>query len=522
MALSEAEKIIRRKLRDDFTHYANKCLKIRSKSGEIVPFAFNTAQIYMHNKVEQQLRDIGRVRAIICKGRQMGCSTYVGGRFYHKVTHRFGIKAFILTHEKGATENLFEMTQRYHNHCPTVVRPTVDTSNAKELSFLGLDSGYKIGTAGNKAVGRSATIQLLHGSEVAYWPNAAEHAKGILQSVPNDAGTEVFLESTAEGLGNYFHEQWQLAESGQSDFIPIFVPWYWQEEYRREAPHDFILSDEEMEITRLYNLTPQQITWRRYKITDLSVGGMDGSKAFMSQYPNTSTEAFVTTGEDNFIAPNIVMAARRCNAEPHGNLVIGCDPARFGDDRTSIIRRKGRVAYKLESYAKKDTMEVAGILHRIIIDESPSKVFVDIGGLGAGVYDRLRELGHVGTVVGVNAGSTPLHQDRYYNKRAEMWGLLREWLLDVPVKIPDADDLHADLCAPTYKFDSKTRLLIEKKEDMKRRGIRSPDCADALCLTFAMPDKSLGESRRKEDARTARSVMGTFNRIDKLKKSAYR
>ena len=107
--MDELEKSIRRKLRDDFIHYASKCLKIRSKSGEIQSFNLNKAQAYIHDKVEHQRREQHKVRAIILKGRQQGCSTYIEGRFYWRVTHRFGVRAFILTHDNDATNNLFEL-----------------------------------------------------------------------------------------------------------------------------------------------------------------------------------------------------------------------------------------------------------------------------------------------------------------------------------------------------------------------------------------------------------------------------
>ena len=165
-------------------------------------------------------------KTFICEGLVSHNSTYVGGRFYHKVTWHKGTQAFILTHALDATQNLYKMAQRYYENTPSVVKPEVTTSNAKELIFGILDSGYKLGTAENKAVGRSATIQLLHGSEVAFWNNAAEHAKGIMQAVPNAPGTEIILESTANGVGNFFHQQWQQAEAGQSEYIAIFVPWF--------------------------------------------------------------------------------------------------------------------------------------------------------------------------------------------------------------------------------------------------------------------------------------------------------
>jgi hypothetical protein len=386
------------------------------------------------------------------------------------------------------------MALRYYENTPEPVKPQVTTSNAKELIFGLLDSGYKLGTAENKAVGRSSTIQLLHASEVAFWNNASDHAKGIMQAVPNAPGTEIIMESTANGVGNYFHQQWQQAESGLSSFIAIFVPWFWQTEYREECGEGFTLTSEEEDLQLQYQLTNEQLNWRRTKIGEFSVNGIDGVKAFHQEYPCNSTEAFTLTGEDSYISSEMAMTARKCIAEPYGKLVVGVDPARFGDDRTGIIRRKGRVAYGLESYIKKDTMEVTGIVHNIIETEKPFKVFVDIGGLGAGIVDRLHEIGHRDVVVGVNAGSSPLDSKRYSNKRAEMWGMCREWMLDAPCQIPDNDALHSDLCGIRYKIDSNSRLVMEQKAEMKKRGVRSSDLADSLCLTFAYPASSLQDS----------------------------
>lgn len=495
--MTEEERLIRLKLKDDFIHYAEKCLKIRSKEGEIKPFTLNKAQQYIHEKIEDQKRRTGKVRALILKGRQQGCSTFVGGRYYHLTTHNFGTQTFILTHELGATDNLFKMAKRFQENTPEVVRPSVSTNNSKELIFGTLDSGYKLGTAENKSVGRSSTIQLFHGSEVAFWANAAEHAKGIMQAVPDVPGTEIILESTANGVGNYFHQQWQKAESGISDFLAIFVPWFWQDEYASRVREGFVLTPYELDLKAQYGLTDEQISWRRRKIIDLSVNGVDGEKAFAQEYPCNSNEAFQLTGENSFIESSIVMRARKAEAEKYGPIVIGVDPARFGDDRTSIIMRQGRVAYGLQSFVKKDTMEIVGIVHQLINEVNPAKVFVDVGGLGAGVVDRLNELGHSDIVVPVNAGSRPLDGKKYINKRAEMWALCKEWLLDEPVQIPDSDSLHADLCGIRYSFDSNSRLVMEKKEDMKRRGIRSPDESDSLCLTFALPASALNESSKK-------------------------
>lgn len=491
---------IKQKLKDDLQHYSSRCLKIRTKSGTIQPLIFNKAQLFAHSKLEEQKGRTGKVRALVLKARQQGMSTMIAARYYHKVSWNTGMQAFILTHALDATNNLYAMAKRLHEYCPVEVRPEVGKSNAKELAFSLLDSGYKLGTAENKNVGRSSTIQLLHGSEVGFWNNAAEHATGIMQAVPNAPGTEIILESTANGVGNYFHQMWQDAEAGISDFIAIFVPWYWQDEYY-SMPDDivsFVNTPLEEELQDIYNLSVGQLNWRRKKIVELSVNGVDGEKSFRQEYPSNAAEAFILTGEDSYIDSSLVAAARSNHAERYGPLVVGVDPARFGDDRTSIILRQGRCSFGLKSYVKKDTMEVAGIVHMLIEELKPSKVFVDVGGLGAGVVDRLHELNH-DCVVGVNAGSSPLDANKYKNKRAEMWGEMKAWLSDGTVQIPNSDSLHADLCNIKYKFDSNSRLQMESKDEMKKRGVRSPDESDALALTFALPAAALNANAGHND-----------------------
>lgn len=485
--LNEREKSIRRRLRDDFLHYAARCLKIRAKSGKILPFALNDAQLLIHERVEAQRAATGKVRAIILKGRQQGCSTYVEGRFYWRVSHSKGVRAFILTHEEDATNNLFELAERYHENCPALVKPSTGASNAKELYFNKLDSGYKVGTAGNKGVGRSSTVQLFHGSEVAFWPNAQQHAAGVMQAIPDEPGTEAFLESTAKGLGNYYHQQWQAAEAGQSDYIAIFVAWFMQREYRKAVPAGFELTDEERLYRDTYALDLEQMVWRRAKIIELK-----DPTLFKQEYPATAAEAFQVSGLDPYIKPETVMVARKAQAEAYGARHLGVDPARFGDDRTSLCCRQGRKVHWIRSHSKKDTMQVVGIV-KVAIDElvmdhtKGDRVLIDVGGLGAGVYDRLRELVDVRLLVAVNSSESPLNAVKYSNKRAEMWGEMGDWLLAQPSSVPDSDELHADLTQIRYSYDSNSALKMERKEDMKKRGLRSPDTADALGLTFAQP-----------------------------------
>ena len=166
-------------------------------------------------------------------------------------------------------------------------------------------------------------------------------------------------------------------------------------------------------------------------------------------------------------------------------------------------------------------MEIVGILHQIIVRENPDKVFVDIGGLGSGIVDRLHELGFKDLVVGVNSGSNPLDQQSYLNKRSEMWASFKKWLLDYPCEIPDNDELHADICSTRYKFDSLTRLVMEPKADMKKRGIRSSDTADACMLTFAYPISAFNKNEVEEGKKKAKMIMSNFKKVQMTKQRAF-
>ena len=489
-------------LRADLEFYARNCLFIRTKDAKVEPFVFNRAQRYIHEQLEAQKAATGRVRALILKGRQQGCSTYVGARYYHGTTWRKGLKTFILTHEDQATQNLFEMVNRYHEHCPVFVRPSTGAANAKELYFDKLDSGYKVGTAGSKGVGRSSTIQLFHGSEVAFWPHADTHAAGVLQAVPDADGTEVILESTANGVGNLFHEKWKDAESGIGDFIAIFVPWYWQDEYRKPAT-DFTMTEEEAQYAEAYGLDAEQVAWRRNKIAELK-----DETLFKQEYPANAAEAFQMSGHDGFIKPADVVRARKAVLDGIGPLIVGADPARFGNDRFALSWRQGRKVRKVESKAKLDTVAGANWIKQVIDTDRPARVFVDVGGQGAGVYDLLKAWGYayeVGStdarkvVVPIDFAGSPQQAEITlpsgevrpgpYNRRAEMWMRSRDWLNEPGgADIPDLDSLQADACGPGYHYNANSYLLLESKEHMRDvRKLRSPDEWDSVALTFAEP-----------------------------------
>lgn len=309
----------------DFPFYASHCLKIRDKNGALEPLKLNRAQSYVHQRLEKQRNRTGKVRALVLKGRQQGISTYIQARFYWKVSQNEGKKAYILTHEAKASKNLYDIAFRYHTNCPPQMRP--DTGeHRRELVFPKLDSSYSVGTAGASETGRSSTFNLFHGSEVAFWDRDQDHAAASLQAVGNMPETEIILESTANGPGNYFHKRWleiiDAAGRGDEseDWIAIFVPWFWQDEYRLTVSDDFkpisskdpqadIYGDEEA-LIEVYGLDMDQVAWRRKKIRELDGPEIAGLEKFKQEYPCSWEEAFRYSGNKVFTTSILDRVAR--------------------------------------------------------------------------------------------------------------------------------------------------------------------------------------------------------------------
>lgn len=501
-------------LADNFDAFAKHCLSVRTKEGSLNNLKFNKAQEFLHSKLEEQRLKTGKVRALILKGRQQGCSTYVAARFYHKAIHNMGQKVFIIAHRDDATNNLFKMVNRFHEYCPEYVKPVVGKSNAKELSFTDVESSYAVGTSGGGTVGRSDTIQLLHGSEVAYWENTEEISSGVMQTVPDMKGTEIILESTANGMGNMFYRMCMAALRGEGEYQLVFIPWYWQDEYKKELPKDFSLTEEESKYKEAYKLTDEQIYWRRIKIGELDGGDWQ----FKQEYPANVQEAFQTSGADSLIKPEFVLRARKTSApRTDSGLLIGVDPAGEGKDTIGIVLREGRIvtkAYRLQKKTVFDniTMQIVAHVAQLIDNHNPLMVFIDKIGIGTGVCDRLSELGYREKIVRVNAGERLPVENKYFNMRAQMWGKMNDWFQDEPCQIPDDESLHADLTSPQWSYDSNRRILLESKDDMKKRGIPSPDLGDALALTFAYNYYKLDDSVNRQNK--SRTAVGSISLMD--------
>lgn len=471
--------------------FARSCVKIRDKAGQHQPFEFNSAQQLLDAHLDELHQKRTYVRAVVVKGRQMGCSTYIGLRYFHKALFELGRAIFILTHHTDSTQSLFNMVREFYHSLPDPLKAAfpLGTSNRKELLFDVQRSSYHVGTAGTGAVGRGTTIQLFHGSEVGFWPNTDEITTGILNAVGDLPGTEVILESTANGVGNYFHNAALAGLKPDSKFSTIFLPWYMMPEYQAVIPSGVTLhlTSEEEELQHMYKLSNEQILWRRQKINDEYEGRV---WKFQQEYPFTLSEAFVSSADGLFDTRSLQAARKRQVQDDLAPVVMGVDPARK-HDRVCFYIRQGRRHRLFKSY-KGGTLtepDIAALCAEYIERYNIDQTFIDTSN-NHGVFDILAQLGYKRRITPVHFGQRSLLPDIYTNKRAEMADSAAKYIATNQVSLPDDDELITDLLAiPDIKKSLATmKKQLPSKDDIKKAlGGMSPDGFDAFILTFAFP-----------------------------------
>lgn len=196
---------------------------------------------------------------------------------------------------------------------------------------------------------------------------------------------------------------------------------------------------------------------------------------------------FPRAGSMQFISLEDVTRAMQRTAAGYEEAakVMGLDVARHGDDQSCLTKRQGLKCWPQQRWRITDLMQLASKVVEEIREFEPDALFIDVTGIGWGVYDRLRQLGYGEILIPVQTGEAAVFDKLYYNKRAELWGRGRTWIQEGGC-LPDDRELESDLIGPEYGYDARERVQLEKKEDTKKRGLASPDGADSLMLTFSI------------------------------------
>jgi hypothetical protein len=285
-------------------------LQIKTKDGDLMPFKMNSSQRRIIDAIQKQRRQAIPVRIVILKSRQMGTSTLCEALIYAFCSLRGVSQGLVLADDEEGASDIFKMNEtfydgmsRQHPH----LTPKKNRSDERRMEFLHTKSGIRIETANNKRAGRKYTYRYAHLTEVAFYPRFKELMAGLLPSIPDQPETILMLETTANGLGD-FHQFWQekkrLYEQGQTEWIPIFLPWKDHEEYVRpfiieSVKEQFVrtMTQEELAVMKFHQLTLEQMNWRRHQIQDVYNGDQD---KFEVEYPLSDREAFKSTSRRVF------------------------------------------------------------------------------------------------------------------------------------------------------------------------------------------------------------------------------
>jgi hypothetical protein len=297
-------------------------LLIVDKGSEVRPLVPNRGQQLVTKATHIQESAGLPVRIILLKARQFGGSTGIQGDFFARCALLDHRQAFTAAHKAQATERLFAMSKGYYDRLPKNKQPRIDSKNGYKLAFSEPNGGgMTIATAGSPDAARSGTYQYAHCSEYAWWDSQLETMAAIDSAVPYRPGTMIVIESTANGMGDDFHQRWCDActayrQGDISGYIPVFVGWLQIEDYTLAVPAGYDWSAcppdvmEEEPALRAIGASDEQLYWRRKKI----VGGFGGSvDMFHQEFPSTPSEAFLTSGRA--VCPANVIAHHRTTCE---------------------------------------------------------------------------------------------------------------------------------------------------------------------------------------------------------------
>nr|DAW15428.1 MAG TPA: Terminase large subunit [Caudoviricetes sp.] len=313
-------------VKQDFYKFTKMNLYIKDKLANIVPFVPNEPQRALIDYVLLCIKERRPVKVIILKARQMGFSTAVEALCYWWTSTNFNINSVIIGNDEKSSLNLYRMFRRYFDNTNILFKPSVRYNTKSDLTFekfdengkqIGLGSAIKIETAKNRSAGRSDTVNFLHASELGAWENGEDLVASLMQAVPDAEVMEkpsmVFLESTAEGRGNYFHKEYVAAVNKKNNYQPLFAPWWILDTYERDATFEDLgqLNDYEkflVELMRKGHETlghkfpvseeaiPRKIAYYRRKAKDFAAT----PERLPQEYPSTWEESFIASGKNVF------------------------------------------------------------------------------------------------------------------------------------------------------------------------------------------------------------------------------
>lgn len=405
---------------------------------------------YTPHKFQQEIHEKARRFTVVVAHRRFGktvCSETTLIDAALRTTKREARFSYIAPFLKQAKRTAWDYLKYYSRNIPGIEIKEGDLiiqyPNGARISLFGADNPEAMRGVYNDGV----VLDEVADFRPDVWP-------AIIRPTLSDRKGWAFFIGTPKGI-NYFHEIYQYASEGKDG---VKDPEWVAMMYR--ADETGLIDETELESSR--------------RIMSANLYRQEFLCDFAASMDNVLLTIDVVSAatRKNYTVKEIEWAPK----------VVGVDVARFGDDRTVIQRRQGLAALDPIVMQGLDNMEVTGRVASVLQDWKPDALFIDAG-RGEGVIDRLRQLGF--KPIEVNFGGKP-SDEGYVNKRSEMWDDMKKWF-EAGGAIPNHPDLKTDLCVPTYRFNALNKFMLETKDEIKKRGMRSPDLGDALALTFALP-----------------------------------
>ena len=397
----------------------------------------------------------GERKISVRSGHGTGKSTTFSWAMLWFAMTRFPFKVVVTAPTSGQLfDALFAELKRWINELPEALRPILDVKNDR-VSLLAAPSEGFI----SARTSRAETPEALAGVHSANVMLVVDEASGVPEqvfeaaagSMSGHSAVTLLASNPTRSSGTFFETQTRLSGSWKCH--------HWSCAKSPLVSRDFI---EEMKL--------------RY-----------GEES--NAYRIRVLGEFPLADDDTIVPFHLVNAAVYRDIEPDetATVIWGLDVARFGSDKTALAKRQGNTITEINSWQGLDLMQTVGRVKAeydgLPMSVRPKEIMVDVIGMGGGVVDRLRELGL--PVRGINVAESPSMKDTYTNLRAELWFKVRGWLEQRGAKLPRNEQLIAELTSIRYSFVSSGKMKAEGKDDMRKRGLASPDLADAVCLTLA-------------------------------------
>ena len=484
----------------DYEKFCANYVIIRGFDGKLIPFILNRGQGRLLKVMMKDLKEKGKCDIAMVKARKGGFTTFFTIFCLWLAITNTGVHNILGVHHKSLLNPVSDIVNIAYDNLPKdIFSLALGRDQTTDKSFSNLNSSIKVIVVSNTSkVGRGETPTAIVVTEYAHIDRADQLKAGLFSANQEVTGAIRAIETTANGTGNDHYKTYVGAKAGRNGWTAFFSPWFENDRYRATPPPSYIMDDEDREVMERFSLDIEQIYWRHEMLKSME------PDMYKQEYPATDEEAFSFSGYESYIPIDKVAEAFKRSLHPtSGKIIAGYDPAptATGDDK-AYIERSGRNFFNLDyPYLRNEPEQINWLANKLREKDVPGKpgywlddLYIDFGGGGVGIYDHLVEMGFNrdhDRVFLVNFGSAAQDPQKYKNRRAEMTARLKDGFVDpdypfsIDVDQELEDKFKAELTCEGAKHVSGGRLLIESKEDVKKREGYSPGGKDAAGLTLS-------------------------------------